>query len=617
MAIAACSDSGTGPGESGRAGVTVTPRETRMDVGGTVALSAQVKDADGNVVSGAPVFWSSEDTALADVTPEGVVTAKAPGTVRIAASVAGTSDVVTVIIVPPAVASVVVSPTSERVTVGGAVQFQATVLGASGQPLPGRGVTWRSNDESIARVDANGRVTGIAPGAAVITATSEARSATAAVAVVAIPVASVVVVPASVSLVAGQTTQLTATAADASGAPLRDRPVAWSSSDEAVASVSSTGLVIALAPGSATITATVDGKGASTNVAVGAVPVETVIVSPSPAQLTVGQGVQLTVQVTDATGRVVTDRPVSFSSDDPGIASVSGSGLVTGVATGTTTVRATSDGKTGTTSVTVAAVPVGSVVVAPGSVSLAVGGTTGLTATVRDASGNTLDGRAVAWTSSNESVASVSQSGVVTAVGAGSAVVFATAEGKTGQAQVTVSPTPVGSVVVAPASSTVQVGQSVQLSATVRDASGNVLNGRTVSWSSSDTRVALVSGSGVVTGVVPGQATITATAEGKSGSAAVTVQAPAPPPVASVSVSPPSPTVKEGKSVGLSALCLDAAGNTLSGRQITWASEDDRLATVDPSSGPSTTVRARREGTVKITATCESKTGSATVTVTR
>lgn len=615
-ALAACSDSGTGP-KRGGAGVTVTPRETRMDVGGTTALEAAVRDADGNVVRGAQIFWASGDTALAEVTAEGVVKAKSPGTVQIAASFAGMSDVATVVIARPAVASVTVSPASQSVTVGGTAQFQATVLGASGQPLAGRTVTWKSSDESIAKVDATGRVTGIAPGAAAITASSESRSASAAVSVSSIPVAGVAVAPGSASLAVGQTTQLTASVTDAAGAPLRDRPIAWSSSDQGVATVSSTGLVVALAPGTATITATSGDRSASSTVAVSPVPVGSVIVSPSPAQLTAGQTVQLNVQVTDANGRVVTDRPVSYSSSDPAVATVSASGLVSGVAPGTATVSAMSDAQTGTTTVIVGDVPVASVTVTPAAAALVVGGTTTLSAAVQDGGGKALSGRPVSWTSSNTSVATVSQSGVVTAVGAGAAFVFATSEGKVGQAQVTVTPVPVADVAVAPPSASVEIGRTVQLVAAVTDPNGNALADRAVSWSSSNPLVALVSGAGLVTGVSAGVATITATAEGKSGSAAVTVRAPAPVPVASVVVSPNPAQVREDGTVVLSAVCLAANGDVLSGRPLTWASGEERLATIQSTSGQSATVRGKRAGTVTVTATCDGTSGSATVRVTR
>src|SRR2546427_806309 len=94
---------------------------------------------------------------------------------------------------------------------------------------------------------------------------------------------------------------------------------------------------------------------------------------------------------------------------------------------------------------------------------------------------------------------------------------------------VTVTTVPVASVTVSPPSASIATGATVQLTATTRDAGGNVLTGRVISWGSSNTTVATVSGSGLVTGVRAGAVTITATSEGKNGTAAVTVAAPPPP----------------------------------------------------------------------------------------
>src|SRR5437773_1679333 len=90
----------------------------------------------------------------------------------------------------------------------------------------------------------------------------------------------------------------------------------------------------------------------------------------------------------------------------------------------------------------------------------------------------------------------------------------ATSEGKSGTAALTVTTVPVASVTVSPATASVPAGQTMQLAATPKDANGNSLSGRTISWSSGSTAVATVSASGLVTGVAAGAATITATAEG-------------------------------------------------------------------------------------------------------
>ena len=130
------------------------------------------------------------------------------------------------------------------------------------------------------------------------------------------------------------------------------------------------------------------------------------------------------------------------------------------------------------------------------------------------------------WSSNNTAAATVSSSGLVSGIAAGSATITATSEGKNGTSAITVVHMPVASLTVTPASASVSAGSTVQLTAIPRDANGNALVGRTVTWSSNTTAAATVNGSGLVTGVAAGSATITATSEGQSGTSAVTVTPP-------------------------------------------------------------------------------------------
>jgi len=170
-----------------------------------------------------------------------------------------------------------------------------------------------------------------------------------------------------------------------------------------------------------------------------------------------------------------------------------------------------------------------SVTVAPKSVMLSVGDSMQLSATVLMS--NNRPPRSVSWTSSTPAVASVSQTGMAHGVAPGAAVIFATSGNKRDSSAVTVvgpSPVPVASVTVTPASATLVVASVLQLTATPKDAAGNVLSGRTVTWSSDNTSLATVTSSGLVTGKVAGSAVITATSEGHSGTSAISVQAPPP-----------------------------------------------------------------------------------------
>jgi len=231
----------------------------------------------------------------------------------------------------------------------------------------------------------------------------------------------------------------------------------------------------------------------------------------------------LTATPKDANGTALSGRVVTWATSNAAVATVSASGLVTGLAAGSATITATSEGQSGTSTMTVTNVPVASVTVSPAAASVTVGATTQLTATPKDANGTALSGRAVTWATSNAAVATVSASGLVTGVAAGSATITATSEGKSGTSAMTVTNVPVASVTVTPATANLLVGSTLQLTATLKDALGNPLSGRVVTWASDAPGVAAVSGAGLVTGLGIGGVTITATSEGRSGSSAVTV----------------------------------------------------------------------------------------------
>lgn len=173
-------------------------------------------------------------------------------------------------------------------------------------------------------------------------------------------------------------------------------------------------------------------------------PVASVTVTPSTLSLAVGQKWPLTVTLRDAAGSPLTGRTVTWISSQPSVATVNGNGLVAGLAAGTTTITATSEGESGsaTVTLTVSPVPVASVLVTPSSLSLAVGQTGQLTATLLDSTASVLPGRTVTWTSSQPSRATVNGSGLVTGVAAGTTTITATSEGQSGSATVTASAGP-------------------------------------------------------------------------------------------------------------------------------------------------------------------------------
>jgi len=436
------------------------------------------------------------------------------------------------------------------------------------------------------------------------------------------PVTRLVVFPQNLTVHPGDTAELMAVAFTSSG-DTGSISVSWSVTGGSIIGTSTNGgrhygrIKAASQPGTLDVIAQADAAPLADTavVAVTPVPVASVAVAPAVMSMLVGATAQLAAVTLDSAGSVLSGRPVTWGSSAPAVASVNSVGLVTGATAGSATITATSEGQSGSSTVTVTnvAAPVASVTVTPGSASVQSGQTVRLTASPRDASGNLLGGRAIAWTSSNATVAAVDGSGLVTAGAAGSATITATSEGQSGSSSITVTsaPVPVASLTVAPPSAGVQVGQTVQLTATPRDASGAPLTGRTVTWSSSNTSVAAVSGTGLVTGAGAGSATITAASEGKSGTSIVTVTAPPPAAVAAVTVSPASAYLLVGTTVQLLATPRDSAGNAVPGKVVSWSSSAPSLATVT-ASGLVTGVAA---GSVTITASSDGKSGTASIIV--
>lgn len=423
--------------------VTVTPASASVTAGATQQLTATMKDASNNVLTGRTVTWTSGNTAAATVDANGLVTAISAGDATITATSEGKAGTSTITVTPAAVpvATVTISPASASLVVGGTQQLSATTKDASDNVLTGRSVSWSSDAPSVATVSSSGLVSAVSAGSATITATSEGKSGTSAVTVTPAPVATVTVSPSSASVVVGNTQQLVATAKDAGGVTLTGRAFTWAS-DNSAATVDASGLVTAVSTGTATITATSEGKSGTSAITVTLVPVATVTVSPPSASIVTGATQQFTATTKDANNNVLTERSVTWSSSNAAVARVDAStGIVTGVSSGgPVTITATSEGKSGTAAVTVTPVPVATVTVTPSPTTVSVGGVVSLTATLRDANNNVLTGRAVSWTSDAASVASVNSNGVVSGVTAGSATITATSEGKSGTSSVTVTP---------------------------------------------------------------------------------------------------------------------------------------------------------------------------------
>src|ERR1017187_6755584 len=263
-------------------------------------------------------------------------------------------------------------------------------------------------------------------------------------------VSSVVVTLATPSIPLGTTSdQATAVLKDASGNVLVGRTVTWQSSTTTVGTVSATGAIATVGAGTSTITATSEGQSGSALLTVTLVPVSTVTATLAASSITLGTvGDQATAVLKDASGNVLVGRMVTWQSSSITVATVSASGVITTVGVGTSTITAASEGQSGSALLTVTLVPVSTVTATLAASSITLG-TVGdqATAVLKDASGNVLVGRMVAWQSSSTTVATVSASGVITTVGVGTSTITAASEGQSGGAERTVPPAGLSGIV--------------------------------------------------------------------------------------------------------------------------------------------------------------------------
>lgn len=332
--------------------VTVSPSVTTLGPGQTRQMTAAVQAEEGFSPA---VQWRSANPSVAMISSGGLITGVAQGTTTITAVLAadttrrGTATVTIVAMVR----DVDVQPSAATMSVGDSRQLSANV---SGDPGANTDVQWRSANPAVASVSSAGLVTGVSAGATVVTAVSTADTTKQSTSLITVRSAPVVTVsPSSLTLSPTDVASLSASVQADAGV---STGVTWRTNNSAVATVSSTGQVTAVANGSAIITAVSvadTARRASATVTVTTLPsVRSVSVTPGVAQVQPGQTVQLVPTVVVSGGAA---QGVTYRSDNPAVATVNFSGLVTALANGTATVTVTSvddPTKSATASITVA-----------------------------------------------------------------------------------------------------------------------------------------------------------------------------------------------------------------------------------------------------------------------
>ncbi len=652
--------------------VTVSPDGTTLGEGESMLLTATVSDKWGNDVPDAEVSWTSDATSVVQITPEGVATGVSAGSATITAIAENASRTVTLVVegtaapaphtvsdltaVATTAGSVTLSWTQVDDGTGGparyALRYGTPTLewagaAASEVTLAGTGVG-SSLQHTVSGLEAGtayqfavaayrgtpgvDAVTG--PVSKVASATTDAAAATVAV---------VHATPGSASLVSlGETATFAAVALDGAGAAVNGVYLQWKSLDEAVATVSATGTVTAVANGTARITVSAACCSAADTVTISVAQVAaTVTLTPASLSLPMGGSSRLAAAVADARGHTVADADITWTSSDASVIGVDGNGLVSAIGVGGATITATSGAASGTASVASLAPPPAPLL--PARVTdLAVASVERNTMTVSwtqvdDGTGMPAKylvrygSPTISWASASATEVSVTGAGIGTQAqhaftGLAAATQYqvqvvayrgsAGADAVLGPLSNVASgtteaePLPVTSVTAAPATlSLTALGATGQLGATAKDGAGHAVSGVALEWHSLDEAVATVDATGEVTANAKGTARITVTATCCAAADTVTVSVSQ---VASkVTVSPAGLSLTAGGISRLTASVSDANGFSIADAPISWSSTAATVATVDATG----LVKAVAEGSATIKATSGSVTGTADVSV--
>ena len=486
-------------------------------IGKTVQLTATISPS--NATSKA-IIWTTGDAAVATVSSKGLVTAVGKGQATITARAKyGANDSVLAtyrLTVTPGVTSIAFVAPPSKLKSGEFASLAVAILPADAR----QDVTWSTSSSRIVSVTSSGVVKGVNPGTATITATAKDGSGKKAVVKITVyrPVSKVKLNKTAGSLIIGKTVQLTATISPSNAT---SKAIIWTTSDATVATVNSKGLVTAIGKGQATITARAkyganDSVLATYRLTVTPGVTSIAFVAP-PSKLKSGQSASLAVAILPADAR----QDVAWSTSSSRIVSVTSSGVVKGVNPGTATITATAkdgSGKKAVVKITVYR-PVSKVKLNKTAGSLIIGKTVQLTATISPSNATS---KAIIWTTGDAAVATVNSKGLVTAVGKGQATITARAKYGANDSvlatyRLTVTPGVTSIAFVAPPPTKITIGQSIALSVVVLPTDAR----QDVTWSTSNSKIATVSSSGVVKGIKAGTVTITATAKDGSGKKAV------------------------------------------------------------------------------------------------
>jgi uncharacterized protein YjdB len=517
--------------------------------------------------------------------------------------------------VPATLSGLSVTPNATSIAATSTVTLHATGSYSDGSSKDlSSSATWTSSNSSVATVSTSGVVTGVASGAASITAKSGTFTSSAAITVsggTSVTLTAIAISPASPTIPINTTQQLTATGSYSDGSS-RDLTslVTWSSSTIANATVDAAGLVSGIAAGTATITATLGSVSKSTSVTVTAPTITSISVTPDDLTLAIGINQQFTASAIYSDGSVQDlVGGVTWTSSTTSVATIDNNGLAAILAAGATTITATVGSFTDSTTITVVPAHLTSLTISPATVSIAAGTEQQFTATGNFDDGSTQVLTSLQWSSSATSVLTIDANGLGLGVAPGTSTVTATSGSIAATASVTVTSATLVSLQIAPSNSSMPAGAVKQFSA-IGTFSDNSTQDLTLSvlWTTSSPAVATINNVGTVNSLITGSTTITAASGAVSRSTTLTISTVK---LVSITISPSNSRVEAHTSLLFTATGVYSDGSTSALPSVSWHSSKPQFANMR-STG---ILHAKKAGTLTLSATSAGVTGSTTVTI--
>jgi uncharacterized protein YjdB len=524
---------GSGGGSSASlVSIAVTPSDADLLLGAVQQYTATGTYSDNSTKDiTATVTWSSSDATVASIDGSGLATALALGSTTISATFGSVTGSTTLTVQPTVLSSITVRPVNKKIAQLTSQQFQAigTYTDGSTHNLT-RQVSWSSSNTAVATITVAGRAHTLTPGTTTITATLGAISGSTPLRVSNATIVSITVTPTGRTI--APDTRLPFTASGHFSDNTNQNITAdstWASDNTAVATVSAGGAASAVSPGTANISATFNGVSGSAPLNVSTATLVSISVTPGSAILapTTSINCVATGTYSDGTTQVITN-VVTWTSSAPNVASVAG-GNVTAQSPGNATITARLGGLSANCDIFVDGSRLTSIRISPKTASVVPQGVVAFTATGTFADGNTQNLTASAsWTSSPASVATVSNVpatvGQATGLTSGTAKITALFGGQAGTATLTVTGAALTSLRVSPSATNLEHDDLTQFTALAEFSDGTTRDvTSSVTWTSSNENVAVVTPTGVATKSVSGMTTVTATLNDVSGTAVLTV----------------------------------------------------------------------------------------------